>query len=662
MAASVLASPLSSRASFPMTGGSWGAHLAARLRADSERIEAIVTVPHPLLCLARRGACIVVLAPVAVWARERPLLAPYAAHRAAGESMLLLFGDGDLFDLHEASEAGVAGLLSERATIPQISVSLTTAFALMEAKAQAQSRGRWLNRYRYELGELVDTARAIENERDIDRLLELILHKCRLIAGADAGSIYTVDADAQGEPQLRFKLSQNDSAAFDSRASVLPVNARSMAGAAALYREPLFADDVYRLPPDARFGFDRTFDEKTGYFTKSVFCLPLVARSNEVIGVIQLINKKRDPNARLLTRQDVEREVVGFDERSRELLCTLGAQAGVSLENALLLEEIRTIFEGFVRASVEAIEQRDPTTSGHSRRVSHLTVALARAVERVDTGPYREVVWSVEDLREIEYASLLHDFGKIGVREQVLVKAKKLPAGGALLIRERLELAIRALEVEVLTRKLALVERRAPQSLVDALDADFAARRLQLEEIGKTVQVANEPTVLDQCIDPSVLHAAARQTFMGLAGEPRPLLTADELTSLSTPRGTLTHSEMDEIRSHVVHTFHFLSTIPWGKNFRRVPLIAGAHHEKLDGSGYPKGLRGEQIPLQSKLLSVSDIFDALTASDRPYKRAVPVDAALDILGLEVRAQHLDGELVRIFRESRAWEQLPEETR
>jgi len=441
---------------------------------------------------------------------------------------------------------------------------------------------------------------------------------------------------------------------FDSREFTIPISARSMAGAADLHAKPINIVDVYDMPAGSPFGFDRSFDDKIGYRTQSVLCMPLVSRENEVIGVIQLINKKRDKEKRLYTKDDVAEQVVAFDERAQELVGTLAAQAGISLENALLLEEIRRIFEGFVSASVEAIESRDPTTSGHSRRVADLTVGLAKAVERVETGPYREATFTREDLREIEYASLLHDFGKIGVREEVLIKAKKLYAPEFELIKQRIEFAVRSLEVEILNRKLRCFEQRAPVREIEALDSELNERRAELLEAWRAVESANEPTVLKGG-DFSKVEALAKQSYATLSGEQRPLLSPAEVTSLSVTRGSLTPSEIDEIRSHVSHTYNFLSTIPWGKSFRRVPIIAGAHHERLNGTGYPNRLRAEEIPLQSKLMSVSDIFDALTASDRPYKRAVPVDKALDILGFEVKDQHIDGELVKIFCEARVWE-------
>jgi response regulator RpfG family c-di-GMP phosphodiesterase len=318
-----------------------------------------------------------------------------------------------------------------------------------------------------------------------------------------------------------------------------------------------------------------------------------------------------------------------------------------------LLDEIRRIFEGFVHASVEAIEQRDPTTSGHSRRVSQLTVGLARAVERVEAGPYRDVVFSEDDLRELEYASLLHDFGKIGVREQVLVKAKKLYPAETVLVRQRIDLALRSLQVEILSRKLELLAR-GEKAAAAALDEELAARTAQLRDAWKTIECANEPTVLKQG-DFAKIDALAGITYVDADGVRQPLLDPAEITSLRVARGSLTAEEVEEIQSHVRHTYDFLSTIPWGNHFRRVPIIAGAHHEKLNGTGYPSRLRSEEIPLQSKLMSIADIFDALTASDRPYKRAVPVDKALDILGFEVKDKHIDEDLVRIFCEARVWE-------
>ncbi len=603
----------------------------------------------------RRGELFVLLSPGEVSARGGDALRPFASRLGSGGAMLVWLGSPVAPHVDEARNRGLCAIVPRGATADELFVAIHNAFELMEARARAESRGKWLNRYRYELGELIEIAKAITTEREIDRLLGVILEKSRFITGADAGSIYVVEGD-DPEPHrrtLRFKLSQNDSRDFDSREFTMPVSPRSMAGYVALRLQPLIIDDVYDPPAGSEYGFDRSFDAKTGYRTKSMLCAPLLSRTGEAIGVLQLINKKRDPERKLLTQEDVAEQVVSFDERSEALLMTLASQAGIALENAILYKEIERMLEGFVRASVEAIEQRDPTTSGHSLRVAELTVGLARAVERSDAGPFRGVTFTRDDLRELSYASLLHDFGKIGVREQVLVKAKKLYPHELELIQSRFELAIRSLETDFLTRKVHLVSRGAGADEMEALDRQFEARRAELHASLAVVIAANEPTVLKSG-EFDRIEALGRETYVDAHGHTHPLLMPSEITSLSVARGSLTSGEIDEIRSHVTHTFEFLSKIPWGKQFRRVAIIAGSHHERLNGTGYPNRLHAEEIPLQSKMMSVADIFDALTASDRPYKKAVPLEKALDILGFEVKDQHVDADLVRIFTEAKVW--------
>ncbi|MDI1427853.1 HD domain-containing phosphohydrolase [Polyangium sorediatum] len=629
--------------------------IEARLVSDARLSDRTVVRPHPLLVTVRSDRLFAVLAPGSLWDRGREVLRPFAHKLASGEAMLVLVGSPAVSDVAGALNRGLGALCSPDPSADELYVAIHNVCELLESKARAEARGKWLNRYRYELGELIEIAKAITTERELDKLLSLILEKSRFITGADAGSIYVVEGDDPDPLRrtLRFKLSQNDSVPFDAREFTLPVSPRSMSGYVALHKRPINIADVYDLPAVSPYGFDRSFDAKIGYRTKSMLCMPLLSRKGEVIGVIQLINKKRAADRKLLSEEDVEDQVVPFDARSEELVGTLGSQAGIALENAVLYTEIHHMLEGFVRASVEAIEQRDPTTSGHSRRVALLTVGLARALERDKAGPYRGVTWTKDDLRELEYASLLHDFGKIGVREQVLVKAKKLYPHELAIIRHRIEIASRSYEVEILERKLRLVQRGARADELAALDQELSARKAELEAAYTAIVAANEPSVLKGG-DFARIEAIARETFTDFSGDVVPLLRAEEVACLSVARGSLTPAEIEEIRNHVVHTYQFLSQIPWGKQFRRVAVIAGSHHERLNGTGYPHRLRAEEIPLQSKMMSVSDIFDALTASDRPYKKAVPVDRALDILGFEVKDQHVDADLVRVFIEAKVW--------
>ena len=631
------------------------ASVADGLRADGRLAGKLISHPHPLLLLVRDGSRIVLLAPAPTWDHGREIFKPFAGHFGEARAALVLMGHPSKKGVDEALHRGLCATVGRNPSADELYVAIYNALELLEARQRSESRGQWVNRYRYEIGELLEVAQAITTERDIDKLLGLILERSRFITGADAGSIYVVEGDDPdiARRQLHFKLTQNDSVNFDASEFNLPINERSMSGYAAMHRTALNIDDVYRLPPNSPYGFDRSFDAKIGYRTKSVLTTPLLSRVGDVIGVLQLINKKVEPSAKLINLDDDLEGVIPFDKRSEDLLQTLASLAGIALENAILYAENKRMLEGFVRASVEAIEQRDPTTSGHSIRVADMTVSLARAVEREETGPYRDVTWRSDDLKELEYASLLHDFGKIGVREEVLVKAKKLYPHDLKLIESRFALASRSLEVEMLSRKIEAVRHGASPGEIRALDDELEERRGKLLGALGTIRVANEPKVLSGG-DFAAIEQIARQTYIDEQGTEQALLSAEEVDCLKVPRGSLTGPEFNEIRSHVLHTFEFLSTIPWGRQFRRVAQIAGSHHERLNGTGYPKRLHGPEIPLQSKMMSVSDIFDALTAADRPYKKAVPLDRALDILGMEVKDGHIDAELVRIFTASKVW--------
>ena len=502
-----------------------------------------------------------------------------------------------------------------------------------------------------EVTDLLAVGVALSAERDLGVLLgRIVTYACR-ITGADAASLYVVERPERGQPPttLRFKLSRNDSVSFAGNAEfTVPISMKSVAGSVAVTRKPLNLPDAYHPPADAPFNLDRSFDQRTGYQSRSMLVWPMVSHADELIGVLQLINRKQG-EAPLRSSEDFERRVVPFDARSEALVSALSAQAAVAVENALLYEDMARAFDGFVQASVHAIEQRDPTTMGHSVRVAGLTVALARQVHEADRGWLEAVRFTPEDLQELRYAGLLHDFGKVGVREEVLLKAKKLYPGTLELILARFQYARQAVETQLYRRKLELLERGASRAEVETLERETAERIRMLDESLRLVRAANEPTVLAQG-DAGRIVEIGRLTYATPEGEAQPLLLAGEVECLQIARGSLTLEEVREIQSHAQHTFDFLSRIPWGRRFHRLPFIAASHHEKLDGTGYPRGLKGDDIPIQSKIMAIADIYDALTASDRPYKRAVPTPRALDILWLETKDRHLDADLVRLFVE------------
>ena len=558
---------------------------------------------------------------------------------------------------------------------------------LIHVRQQINERLQGVTR---EIQELNRIGAALSAEHHLDSLLELILTKSRHITNADAGSLYLVESaqDQQlpmhqslaglgngtnGLPasalvkseeeeeirhkRLRFKLAQNDSIDLPFRESTMEISHQSIAGYVASTGEIVNIDDAYHLSPDVPYSINRKFDEDSGYRTKSILAVPLRDQKDRIVGVLQLINSKREGKARLTSLSAVKEQVVPFAPRQQDIVASLGSQAAVALENSRLYENIQRLFEGFVRASVIAIEARDPTTSGHSFRVANLTVALAEAVQRVETGPYGNLQFSREEMREIRYASLLHDFGKVGVREEVLVKAKKLYPSQLELVKQRFEFVKRSMQVEKLEQRLEYVLEKGREEYLAKLGKFDDELRQQLKEVDgffETVLKSDEPTVLPEGNFERLLDIAARH-YRDFEGSEKPLLTGDEVRLLSIRKGSLDDNERLQIESHVVHTFNFLQQIPWTSEIRNIPEIARGHHEKLNGQGYPYKLSAPEIPVQTRMMTISDIFDALSASDRPYKKAVNLERALQILGYAVKDGEIDESLFRIFLDAKVYE-------
>ena len=516
-----------------------------------------------------------------------------------------------------------------------------------------------------ELRELYDIGIALSAERDPDALLETILKKSREITHADAGSLYlveTIDRIPEDEnnffvnKQLRFKLAQNDSVKIDIKESVMPIEKKSLAGYVALTNEFLNIPDVYDLPADSNFGHNRSFDESIGYRAKSMLVIPMKTHKDEIIAVLQLINRKKHWDTHLKNPEIIEQEVVPFDDKCVDLASSLASQAAISIENSRLYEDIKNLFEGFIRASVLAIEQRDPTTFGHSERVATLTVALAKQVDRIDYGKFKQIKFTREEIQQINYAGLLHDFGKIGVREDVLIKAKKLFPHELDAVENRFKIFKQATELQYSKEKVLCLlkeERERALSIISNWDQETRERVEELDRYFQIICEVNEPTVLKQTGFEMLKQISTIEFSEN--GNSHKLLTSKEIEVLSIPRGSLSENERIEIESHVNHTFNFLSKIPWTSELKRVPQIASAHHEKLDGSGYPNGLTSDEIPIEAKMMAIADIYDALTAWDRPYKRAVPVDKALEILEWEVKDGKIDSDLFQIFLDAKLYD-------
>jgi HD-GYP domain-containing protein (c-di-GMP phosphodiesterase class II) len=550
--------------------------------------------------------------------------------------------------------------------------TLENAFDTMNSQSAVRQLGEAYERRGNELSVLNRIGTQLSAERDINTLLDLILRRSREITVADAGSLYLVERASKdgngGIDQLRFKLAQNDTMPLPFKEKPMPLDKSSIAGYVAVTGETQNVHDAYHLPEGSPFQISRTFDEVSGYRTKSMLVVPMRDHKDTVIGVVQLINKKRDHKAVLRPTALVEEHVIPFTSGDQELVASLTSQAAVAFENTSLLKQIRELFDNFVEAAVVAVEQRDPTTSGHSKRVALLTVGLMEKVDQIQVGPLGGEHYTKEQVDEVRYASLLHDFGKVAVQERYLRKERKLYAGQLIALRQRFAYILKSIEADYLRERLAAFEsgNASPDALA-AIEARYTARMGEAQRVRTLVAKANQPTVVEE--DGPVLASLPTRLFPMLERDPEvedqdtfpvedwasePWLSAKEVELLSIRKGSLSAGERRKIENHVSQTYEFLKTLPWTGDLRCVPEIAYAHHEKLNGTGYPRKLKGAEIPRQSQMMTISDIFDALVATDRPYKKAVSVDEAKDILWDEAHHGKVDQTLLQVFLEAETY--------
>lgn len=397
------------------------------------------------------------------------------------------------------------------------------------------------------------------------------------------------------------------------------------------------------------------FDNRT-YKIRSYCAFPILLPTGEIEGIIILINKRVSENHILTKHSDIENYVTKFSSHDLNLLESFTSQAGIALDHSKLIADLKKVFESFTAASITAIESRDPTTKGHSERVATLTVALAEAMNKNSSGIYAGLEFSKVQIEEIRYASLLHDFGKIGVREHILNKEKKLFPHQLEKIEARFTNLQDKLKINILENYIQslLIKNQAPNHLeLERIKNEINKITLKLNKFYSTILEVNEPALLSQEFFEKISEIAATKII--IADSSFSLLTEKEIEVLSIKRGSLSHAERLEIESHVTHSFNFLVQIPWSNELRDIPEIVYGHHERLDGSGYPRNLKGKNIPIQAKMMAITDIYDALVARDRPYKKAVPYERALNILENEAKAGKLDSELFRIFVEAKVGE-------
>ncbi|MDY6843559.1 MAG: HD domain-containing phosphohydrolase [Thermodesulfobacteriota bacterium] len=477
---------------------------------------------------------------------------------------------------------------------------------------------------------------ALSGETNLKKLLELIVKETRAFTKADAGSLYLVEDD-----KLHFEVMQNDT--IDKRIDIetefkpyqLPLTKDSIAGYVAITKELINIEDAYNII-NKEYKFNKDFDNRTGYKGKSMLVVPMKDNENKIIGVLQLINSL-----------DENGVIVPFDKSYNELVSSLASQAAVAVKNAKLLGELKALFGSLIEYSTSAIDARSPHTAGHSKRVASYAKKMAKAINLKKDGPLAEVTFSPEEIEELNYAAWLHDIGKIGVKEYILDKEYKLSLERLDVIRERFRFIKKCYEVKMLKEMHMSSSDASSEKAFDEIAGKYTAYCIELDELFAIIDDANSVSYLSDGILKKLDEIMVKKFFDGEGNEVH-LLTSSEFKSLSVKHGNLTHEEYDHIQSHVIHTKNILSKIPFAGNLKNVPFYAASHHEMLDGSGYSDGLHGDELPVQSRILAIADVYDALTAFDRPYKKALGNEEAIDILKQEARNGKLDPHIVDIF--------------
>ena len=504
--------------------------------------------------------------------------------------------------------------------------------------------------------EIFNIGKHLGSEKDVTTILQNILIQSMVLTRADSGSLAIVGLDKNlkrtDKDILTYFVTHNKSQKVDFSKFSLKISKKSLSGYAALTKEILNVKDVYKLTPELPYTFDNSFDKKINFRTKSMLVIPMINQKNgDVVGVVQLINKKKSFETIIDYENFKTDDIKEFDKEDLIKIRTISPFISVILQNAVLYNEIDQLFAGFVSASVSAVEQRDPATSGHSFRVASYTKELAKSCLQAgdDFAAYH---FSNEQLKELEYAALLHDFGKIGVREHILVKPKKIQPENMKNIVKRIELLDLQTKLVHEKKKTNFLIKNFHLSQEQKIEWLKKEEHLLAEELRRIksyyncIIAANEPTVREETSNLSMEEI--RDIWITTDIHHEKLISDDEYKLLKIKKGTLSEEERREIESHAKHTYEFLKRIPWTNELGSVPEIALSHHEKLDGTGYPFGISSTTIPPQTKIMTICDIYDALVASDRPYKSAVKKDVAFSILTEEAEMGKIDKGLVDLF--------------
>ena len=500
------------------------------------------------------------------------------------------------------------------------------------------------------LEQLNEIGASLSAERDINRLLESILVAAKTITHADGGTLYRVT----DEKTLRFEIMRTTSLKYylggttGNPVPFYPIhlmgkdgtpNHKMVAAYVALTSKTVNIPDAYTAE-----GFDftgtRNFDKKTGYRSMSFLTVPMKNHENEIIGVLQLLNATQPRTG----------EIVPFSPSDQRLVESLASQAAIALTNRMLIIQLEELFEAFITLINLAIDEKSPYTGGHCQRVPQLTMMLAEAVNEMSDGPLAAFTMSDKDRYELKIAGLLHDCGKVTTPVHVVDKATKLETifDRIHVIDTRFEVLKRDAEIELLREKALLVAHGALRAEHDAADARHRERMRRYDDDRAFLRACNIGGEAMRDADIERVKAIARYRWTDISGHEANFLSEDELKNLTIRAGTLTADERQVINHHIVATIKMLEALPWPKHLKNVAEYAGGHHERMDGKGYPKGLTREQMSVQARVMGIADIFEALTAKDRPYKKGKTLSESLEILGKFRLNGHIDADLFDVF--------------
>ncbi len=485
--------------------------------------------------------------------------------------------------------------------------------------------------FQTQLKELNEIGIALSSEKNLESLLNKILKEVRKFTNADAGSLYIKDKN-----NLVFKVAHNDSIDTEDengngfKEFSIPISSKSIAGYVAITGEPINIEDVYNIPDSEPFKHDPGFDRKFGYRTKSVLASPMKDNQGELIGVLQIINAL-----------DENKNPIPFSGKITSLVESLGSQAAVAIKNAKLIDDINTLLMSILEYSTSLIDARSRHTAGHSHRVAHLVLEIARAINLESKGAYKDTFFNEDQMQEMYFAALLHDIGKIGIPESILDKHHRVSDEGIEALKWRIKYARLLLQQSDDNLKI--------QSSNESDDDEDPEKILQkLDNLWKAILKINETNFLDE-ESKKIINEFSELEFH-YSGETFNLLTEKEYQNLTIVKGNLTVEEREIIKSHIHLSNDTLEKIPFPPHLADVPKIASMHHEMLDGSGYPKGLKENSIPLQSRILAVSDFIDALSARDRPYRLGMDVEKTIEILLKEADNGKYDKILAEFIKE------------